>query len=61
MLQRPGCLAPLTFVFVAGLLLVAGGLAADSTRGVRAGAICLIIGIALAVLGWWLRKQGWWD
>jgi hypothetical protein len=61
MLRRPGCLTPIVFVFVAGCLLVAGGLAADSTQSVRAGVVCLLVGVALSVLGWWMRKHGWWD
>jgi hypothetical protein len=60
-LQRPGCLTPLALVFVCGGLLLAVGLAADSPRSVRAGAICLAAAVVLAVAGWFLRRQGWWE
>jgi hypothetical protein len=61
MLTRPGCLAPITLVLVVGALLVAGGLAADSMKTVRAGVAFLIAGAVLLVVGWWLRRSGWWD
>ena len=34
MLQRPGCLAPISLVFVVGCLLVFGGLMAENPRTV---------------------------
>ncbi len=61
MSRRPGCLAPIAFVFVAGLLLVIGGVLGESTRSVRAGVVCLLVAVALSVFGWWMRKHGWWE
>jgi hypothetical protein len=61
MLQRPGCLAPISLVFVAGFLLVVAGLMADSPRQVRAGAACLAAAMVLLLVGWWMRRKGWWD
>jgi hypothetical protein len=48
-------------VLVAGGFLFAVGVAADSTRAMRGGAITLLVGVALIVLGWWMSRQGWWD
>jgi hypothetical protein len=61
MLKRPGCLAPISMVFVAGCLLIVGGLMADSTRAIRGGAGCLVAAVVLVVVGIWMRHHGWWD
>jgi hypothetical protein len=60
MIQRPGCLAPIALVFVTGCLLLIVGLMAESDRLIGAGAGFLVGTVVLLVLGWWLRKQGWW-
>jgi hypothetical protein len=46
---------------MAGCLLVAGGLAAESRRSVRAGAVCLLLALVLSAAGWLLRRHGWWE
>jgi CHASE2 domain-containing sensor protein len=61
MLQRPGCWTPISLLFVVGSLLVVGGLMAESRRPVIAGVWCLVATAGLLGVGWWLRRQGWWD
>jgi hypothetical protein len=61
MLQRPGCLAPISLVFVVGCLLLISGLMSESVRAVRAGVGFLIAPAGLLVAGWWLRQRGWWQ
>ena len=60
MLQRPGCLAPISLVFVVGCLLVFGGLMGENPRTVQAGVGCLLATAVLLGVAWELRKHGWW-
>ena len=60
MLQQPGCLGPISLMFVVGCLLVFGGLMGESPRTVRAGVGCLVATAVLLGVGWWLNKHGWW-
>jgi hypothetical protein len=61
MRQRPGCLAPISLVFIVGCLLLLGGLMSESVRAVRAGVGFLFATAGLLVAGWWLRQRGWWQ
>jgi hypothetical protein len=60
MIHRPGCLAPIAFVFVMGCMFLLGGLVAVSPESVRAGIGMLVAAVLLLLLGWWLRRRGWW-
>jgi hypothetical protein len=61
MLRRPGCLAPISMVFVGGCLLLVGGLMAESARAIQGGVGCLLAAAALVGAGMWMRHYGWWD
>jgi hypothetical protein len=60
MLQRPGCLAPISLVGVTGCLLLIAGLMGESPRAIRGGIGCLVATALLLGAGWWLRRRSWW-
>jgi hypothetical protein len=61
MTQRPGCLTPIALVFVAGFVLIVAGQMGENARTLHAGVGCLVAGVVLLIVGYWMRQRGWWD